>query len=46
MHAYINTNTYRNILETKLIEIQKLSCNRETDEKTAHDAIDASTIIL
>ena len=28
-------------LETKLIEIQKLSCSRETDEITAHDAIDA-----
>ena len=38
-HGY--TNTYRNTLETKLIEIQKLSCNRETDEITAHDAIDA-----
>ena len=38
-HEY--TNTYRNTLENKLIEIQKLSCNRETDEITAHDAIDA-----
>ena len=42
-HVY--TNTYRNILlETILyyiIEIQKWSCNRETDEITAHDAIDA-----
>ena len=36
-HGY--TNTYGNTLETKLIEIQKLSCNRETDEITAHDAI-------
>ena len=32
---------YRNTLETKLIEIQKLSCSRETDEITAHGAIDA-----
>ena len=38
-HGY--TNTYRNTLETQLIEIQKLSCNRVTDEITAHDAIDA-----
>ena len=38
-HGY--TNTYRNTLETKLIEIQKLSCNRETDEITANDAVDA-----
>ena len=38
-HGY--TNTYRNTLETELIEIQKLSCNGETDEITAHDAIDA-----
>ena len=38
-HGY--TNTYRNTLETKLIEIQKLSCNRETDDITANDAIDA-----
>ena len=35
------TNAYRNALETKLNEIQTLSCNRETDKETAHDAIDA-----
>ena len=38
-HGY--TNAYRNALETKLNEIQTLSCNRETDKETAHDAIDA-----
>ena len=35
------TIQYIYTLETKLIEIQKLSCSRETDEITAHDAIDA-----
>ena len=38
-HGY--TNAYRNALETKLKEIQKLSYNRETDKETAPDAIDA-----
>ena len=38
-HGY--TNAYRNALETKLNKIQTLSCNRETDKETAHDAIDA-----
>ena len=37
-HGY--TNAYRNALETKLNEVQKLSCNKETDKETAHDAID------
>ena len=38
-HGY--TNAYRNALETKLNEIQKLSCNRETDQETSRDAIGA-----
>ena len=38
-HGY--TNAYRNALEAKLNEIQTLSCNRESDKETAHDAIDA-----